>query len=63
MQLGRGALFVSSTDASEGFELMPGVSVFGDFVVDNVTLPLSTTSFTLLVGATNTTPTSRSISA
>ncbi len=42
MQLGRGALFVSSADTSEGFELMPGVSVFGDFVVDNVTLPLST---------------------
>jgi uncharacterized protein YchJ len=54
MQLGRGALFVSSADTSEGFELMPGVSVFGDFVVDNVTLPLSTTSFTLLAGATNT---------
>ena len=54
MQLGRGALFVSSTDTSEGFELMPGVSAFGDFVVDNATLPLSTTSFTLLVGATST---------
>jgi hypothetical protein len=53
MQLGRGALFVSSADTSEGFEMMPGVSVFGDFVVDNVTLPLSTKSFTLLVGATN----------
>lgn len=53
MQLGRGALFVSSADTSEGFEMMPGVSVFGDFVVDNVTLPLSTKSFTLLAGATN----------
>lgn len=54
MQLGRGALFVSSADTSEGFELMPGVSVFGDFVVDNATLPLSTKAFTLLAGATNT---------
>ena len=53
MQLGRGALFVSSADTSEGFELMPEVSVFGDFVVDNAMLPLSTTSFTLLAGATN----------
>ncbi len=53
MQLGRGALFVSSSDTSEGFELMPGASAFGDFVVDNVTLPLSTKSFTLLAGATS----------
>lgn len=52
-QRGRGALFVSSADTSEGFEMMPHVSVFGDFVVDNVTLPLSTKSFRLLVGATN----------
>ena len=53
-QLGRGALFVSSADTTEGFEMMSGVSVFGDFVVDNVTLPLSTKSFTLIAGATNT---------
>jgi hypothetical protein len=52
-QLGRGALFVSSADTSEGFVMMPGVSVFGDFLVDNATLPLSTTSFRLLAGATN----------
>jgi hypothetical protein len=52
-QLGRGALFVSSTDTTEGFVMMPRVSVFGDFVVDNVTLPLSTTSFRLLAGATD----------
>jgi hypothetical protein len=52
-QLGRGALFVSSSDTSEGFMMMPRVSVFGAFVVDNATLPLSTTAFRLLVGATN----------
>jgi hypothetical protein len=55
MQLGRGALFVSSSDTSEGFEMMPGVSVFGDFVVDSVTLPLSTKTFTLFAGATSST--------
>lgn len=52
-QLGRGALFVSSNNASEGFLMMPQVSVFGDFAVDNATLPTSTKSFTLVVGATN----------
>ncbi len=54
-QVGRGALFVSSTNTAEGFVMMPQVSVFGDFVVDNATLPLSTKSFRLLTGATNTT--------
>ena len=54
-QLGRGALFVSSNYASEGFLMMPQVSVFGDFAVDNATLPTSTKSFRLVVGATNTT--------
>ena len=52
-QRGRGALFVSSADTTESFVMMPGVSVFGDFLVDNATLPLSTTSFRLLAGATN----------
>ncbi len=52
-QRGHGALFVSSSDTTESFVMMPGVSVFGDFLVDNATLPLSTTSFRLLAGATN----------
>ncbi len=52
-QLGHGALFASSADTTESFVMMPGVSVFGDFLVDNATLPLSTTSFRLLAWATN----------
>lgn len=53
-QLGHGVLFVSSGDTSEPFELLPHVSAFGDFLVDSVTLPLSTRTFRLLVGATDT---------
>ena len=33
--------------------MLPHLSAFGDFLVDSVTLPLTTTSFRLLVGATN----------
>lgn len=51
-QLGHGFLFVSSADATEPFEMLPHVSAFGDFLVDSVDLPLTTTSFHLLVGAT-----------
>lgn len=52
-QLGHGVLFVSSGDTSEPFELLPHVSAFGDFLVDSVRLPLSTTGSRLLVGATD----------
>jgi len=52
-QRGRGFLFVSSSDTGEPFVLLPRVSAFGDFLVDSVTLPLTTTGFRLLVGATD----------
>jgi hypothetical protein len=51
-QRGRGSLFVSSADTSEPFEMLPHVSAFGDFLVESVTLPLTTRRFRLLVGAT-----------
>jgi hypothetical protein len=58
-QRGRGFLFVSSTDTGEPFVMLPHLSAFGDFLIDSVTLPLTTASFRLQVGATDRTPPTR----
>lgn len=52
-QLGRGFLFVSSGDTGEAFRMLPHLSAFGDFLVDSATLPLTTSHFRLLTGATD----------
>jgi hypothetical protein len=51
-QRGHGSLYVSSLDSTEGFVMTSHASAFGDFQIGNATLPLSTTSFTLVAGAT-----------
>ena len=52
-QRGRGFLFVSSSDTREPFVMLPHLSAFGDFLVDSVTLPITTRGVRLVVGATN----------
>lgn len=51
-QHGHGALYVSSLDDTSPFIMTGNVTAFGDFAIGNVTLPVSTKTFTLVAGAT-----------
>ncbi len=51
-QLGLGSLYVSSLEDISPFIMTGNVAAFGDFVVGNATLPLTTRTFTLVAGAT-----------